>query len=255
MTAFNVVIPARFASTRLPGKPLADIGGVPMVARVARRAAESGAARVVVASDDERVLDALAGFACEGRMTRPDHVSGSDRVMEVAEASGWADDTVVVNVQGDEPFIPAAVITQVAELLIGNPDVGVATLCEPITSREQVFDPNVVKVVRGSDGFALYFSRAPIPYARDVFADGAVAGPLPDPGRWSRHIGIYGYRLGALRQFVAMPPGSLELTESLEQLRLLESGMGILLADAVEPVPGGVDTEADLERARRSVGG
>jgi len=255
MSAFNVVIPARFASTRLPGKPLADIGGVPMVGRVARRAAESGAQRVVVASDDRRVLDALAGFPCDGRMTRPDHVSGSDRVMEVAEACGWTDDTVVVNVQGDEPFIPAAVIAQVAELLTANPDVGVATLCEPITSREQVFDPNVVKVVRGADGFALYFSRAPIPYARDAFADGAVSGPLPDPGRWQRHIGIYGYRLGALRRFVAMAPAQLELTESLEQLRLLESGAGILLAGAVEPVPGGVDTEADLERVRRSVGG
>jgi 3-deoxy-manno-octulosonate cytidylyltransferase (CMP-KDO synthetase) len=243
MTAFNVVIPARFASARLPGKPLADIGGVPMIARVARRAAESGAARVLVASDDQRVLDALAGFACEGRMTRPDHVSGSDRVMEVAEACDWTNDTVVVNVQGDEPFIPPAVIAQVAELLIGNPDVGVATLCEPITSREQVFDPNVVKVVRGSDDFARYFSRAPIPYARDAFADGAVVGALPESGRWYRHIGIYGYRLGALRQFVGIPPGA------------LESGIGILLADAVAPVPGGVDTEADLERARRSVGG
>lgn len=255
MSTFNVVIPARFASTRLPGKPLADIGGMPMVARVAERAVASGAAQVVVASDDQRVLDALGGFAGEARLTRADHVSGSDRVMEVAAACGWADDAVVVNVQGDEPLIPPAVIAQVAGLLSANPDVGVATLCEPITSREQVFDPNVVKVVRGADGFALYFSRAPIPYARDAFADGAVSGPLPEPGRWYRHIGIYAYRLGALRQFVGMPPGGLELSESLEQLRLLEAGMGILLGNAVEPVPGGVDTPADLERVRRKVGG
>lgn len=254
--SFNVVIPARYASTRLPGKPLADLDGQPMVVRVARRAKQSGAAEVVVASDDERVLDAVRAAGCQACLTRSDHESGSDRVMEVADARGWPDDSVVVNVQGDEPLIPPLVIAQVGRLLLDEPDCGVATLSEPIDDLAAVFDPNVVKVVVGLDGYAVYFSRAPIPYARDAFAPPASgAGPVPTPGLWQRHIGIYAYRVGALRRFVSLPPGRLERVEALEQLRLVERGMGIRVAPAREAVPGGVDTPADLERVRTILAG
>ncbi|MEQ8861377.1 MAG: 3-deoxy-manno-octulosonate cytidylyltransferase [Pseudomonadales bacterium] len=252
--SFNVVIPARYASTRLPGKPLADIGGRPMIARVVDQALRSGAAQVVVASDDERVLDAVRALPCQARMTRADHVSGSDRVMEVAVACGWSPDTVVVNVQGDEPLIPPQVIAQVARLLLGDPDTGVATLCELMSDRDRVFDPNVVKVVVGSDGFARYFSRAPIPFSRDGFgASEPAAGRLPEVGHWRRHIGLYAYRLAALRHFVELPVGELERVESLEQLRLVERGIGIRIAEAAAQVPGGVDTPEDLERVRRQL--
>lgn len=255
---FNVVIPARFASSRLPGKPLADIGGRPMIVHVAERARQSGAGAVVVATDNERVADAVLDAGCDACLTRSDHVSGSDRVMEVAEARGWAADTVVVNVQGDEPLIPPAVIAQVADLLLRDPDSGVATLCEPIADVADVFDPNVVKVVTGTDGFAVYFSRAPIPYARDAFAGASPGQPPPgsapglaEPhGYWQRHIGIYAFRVAALQQFVSLPPGGLEQLEALEQLRLVERGIGIRVAPALAPVPGGVDTPADLERVR-----
>ncbi len=259
--AFKVVIPARYASTRLPGKPLADVAGTPMVVRVAARAAESGAGDVVVATDDERVRQAVDDAGFRARMTRADHRSGSDRVMEVAEALDWPDDAVVVNVQGDEPLIPPQVIRQVADLLLNDPDARVATLSCPIHDLAEVFDPNVVKVVSGADGFALYFSRAPIPYARDAFAalpagerrQGPVPehGPVPEDGPWRRHVGIYAYRLAALRDFVATPPGRLEILESLEQLRLLEAGVPIRVAAAAADVPAGVDTPADLDRVRQ----
>ncbi len=253
MNDFKVVIPARYGSSRLPGKPLADIGGAPMVVHVARRALQSGAGEVVIATDDERVRSAVAAAGCDVQMTRQDHASGSDRVMEVAQRRGWAGDAVVVNVQGDEPLIPPAVIAQVAGMLHVDPLVAVATLCEPLDDRVAVFDPNVVKVVAGSDGFARYFSRAPIPYARDAFADDARAGALPAGDLWRRHVGIYGYRLAALEQFVSLPVGALEAAESLEQLRLVEAGIGIRIAQAAAPVPGGVDTPDDLERVRRVV--
>ena len=253
MSGFSVVIPARFASTRLPGKPLADLGGVPMIARVAAQAVRSAADRVIVATDDRRVLDALASFPTpmpvEGAMTGSDHASGSDRTMEVVEREGWPDEHVVVNVQGDEPLIPPAVIDQVAALLQGSPSREVATLCEPLETLEEVFDENVVKVVVARGGRALYFSRAPVPFARGRFR--TERGPLePDWGRWRRHVGIYAYRVGALRRFVELPRGTLEATESLEQLRFLENDVDILVAEAVAPVPGGVDTPTDLERVR-----
>ena len=251
MTGFSVVIPARFASTRLPGKPLAEIGGLPMIARVAAQAARSGAERVVVATDDRRVLSALSAgpAAVEGAMTASDHASGSDRTMEVAERGGWPADHVVVNVQGDEPLIPPAVIDQVAALLQADPSRDVATLSEPLETLEEVFDENIVKVVVSRGGRALYFSRAPVPFARGRF-DGR-RGPLPSAaGGWRRHVGIYAYRVGALRRFVALPRGAFEATESLEQLRFLENDIDIVVADAVAPVPGGVDTPADLERVR-----
>jgi 3-deoxy-manno-octulosonate cytidylyltransferase (CMP-KDO synthetase) len=251
--SFHVVIPARFASTRLPGKPLVDINGLPMIVRVARQASASGAREVVVATDDERIARAVrdAGFAAE--LTRTDHVSGSDRVMEVAERRGWEESEVVINVQGDEPLIPPSVIRQVASCLTAEPGFAAATLCEHVEEADYLFDPNVVKVVCGLDHGALYFSRAPIPYARDAFAQSTSV--LPPGGHWRRHIGIYAYRVGALRRFVTTPPGVLEQLESLEQLRLLENGMRIRVEVACEPVPGGVDTPADLDRVRRALGG
>ncbi|MCY3812478.1 MAG: 3-deoxy-manno-octulosonate cytidylyltransferase [Gammaproteobacteria bacterium] len=243
---FSVVIPARYASTRLPGKPLLDIAGKAMVVRVAERALASAAENVVVATDDARVLDALGATPAAAVMTRDDHPTGSDRVMEVVELQGWADDDVVVNVQGDEPLIPPTVIDQVAGLLRDG-SCGVATLYEPITRGEDVFDPNIVKVVVNRFGRAIYFSRAPMPWWRDGFATDVpdIAGRGPG---WKRHIGIYAYRVAALREFVHWPPSPLEETEALEQLRLLDHGRAIAVAEAVAPVPGGVDTPGDLER-------
>ena len=245
--SYRVVIPARYASTRLPGKPLVEIGGLPMVVRVMQRALESGAAAVVVATDDKRVVDAVVAARGDVEMTRPEHPSGSDRVMEVAERRGWRDEDIVVNVQGDEPLIPPAVIDQVARLLASAPDAGAATLSEPIETVADVFDPNIVKVVASQSGRAIYFSRAPMPWHRDAFVDGP---PTALAGDWKRHIGIYAYRVGTLRRFVSLPQSRIEQIEALEQLRLLDNDIGIVVANAVAPVPGGVDTEADAARVR-----
>ena len=246
---FRVVIPARFASTRLPGKPLAVIDGMPMVARVAAQAALSGALEVVVATDDERVVAAAETHGHRAVMTRMDHESGSDRVMEVVEQAGWPDDALIVNVQGDEPLIPPQVIKQVAELLADNAECDIATLCEPITEPAVLLDPNVVKVVIGAAQRALYFSRAPIPWDRANFPTaGQPSGQLAG-GHWWRHIGIYAFRASGLREFCAVPTSELEALESLEQLRALQHGMGIAIAEAGTRVPGGVDTPDDLQRA------
>ena len=247
--SYRVVIPARYASTRLPGKPLIDLGGMSMIERVARQARQSSAASVVVATDDERVMRVVAAAGIDGvdaMMTRADHASGSDRVMEVVAARGWGDDEIVVNLQGDEPLIPPGVVDQVAEALRASA-CRVATLCEPLVRAEDVFDPNVVKVVVDRGGQALYFSRAPVPWSRDEFGAGI---PAAIGGSWKRHIGIYAYRVDALRAFVAWPPSDLERTEALEQLRLLDHGCGIVVAEAVAAVPGGVDTPADADRVR-----
>jgi 3-deoxy-manno-octulosonate cytidylyltransferase (CMP-KDO synthetase) len=244
---FIVAIPARHGSTRLPGKPLRDIGGVPMVVRVAQRALQAGASRVVVAVDDERIATALAGQReVQICMTRRDHASGSDRLAECAEQLGWADDSIVVNLQGDEPFAPAAGIRAVAQALAGD-DAPMATLATPIIDAEELFDPNVVKVVRTGNGRALYFSRAPLPWARDAFAADRHA--LPSGTPFLRHIGIYAYRAGFLRRYTQLPRTPLEQTESLEQLRVLEHGYPIAVRLTPEPFPPGIDTEADLERA------
>jgi len=245
---FSVVIPARMASTRLPGKPLADIGGLPMIIRVVGQALDSGAREVVVATDDVRVLEAVLDHRYEAMMTRADHQSGSDRVMEVVAAKRWSADHLVVNVQGDEPLIPPAVIAQVAQLLTDHRDAAVATLCEAIDAAKLVFDPNVVKVVRDATGRARYFSRAPIPWRRSDFAN-AERQPLGERAWW-RHIGIYGYRVAGLQRFCSLPTSALERIEALEQLRLLENGIDIVVDEAVAAVPGGVDTPADLERVR-----
>ena len=246
---FSVVIPARYASTRLPGKPLLDIAGKAMVVRVAERALASSAEHVVVATDDARVLDAVAATSAQAAMTRDDHPTGSDRVMEVVEQQGWADDDVVVNVQGDEPLIPPTVIDQVAGLLRDG-SCGVATLYEPIARGADVFDPNIVKVVVNRVGRAVYFSRAPMPWWRDRFRTGEVRDIVGAGIGWKRHIGIYAYRVAALREFVHWPPSALEETEALEQLRLLDHGRAIAAAEAAALVPGGVDTEADAARVR-----
>lgn len=245
--SFIVAIPARHGSTRLPGKPLRDIGGVPMVVRVAQRALQAGASCVVVAVDDERIAEALAGQReVQICMTRRDHASGSDRLAECAEQLGWADDSIVVNLQGDEPFAPAAGIRAVAQALAGD-DAPMATLATPIIDAEELFDSNVVKLVRTGNGRALYFSRAPMPWARDAFATDRHT--LPSGTPFLRHIGIYAYRAGFLRRYTQLPRTPLEQTESLEQLRVLEHGHAIAVRLTPEPFPPGIDTEADLERA------
>ena len=247
MSEFQVVIPARMGSARLPGKPLLEIGGVPMVVRVARQAAQSGASSVIVATDDQRIFRAVAQAGQRAAMTAANHPSGSDRVQEVVDLQGWGDRTIVLNVQGDEPLIPPQAVRQLAAALAADPKVDAATLCAPIENSAQLADPSIVKLVRDRQGRALYFSRSPIPAP----PDGEFR---PSAGPWRRHIGIYGYRAAALRRFVACKPSPLERAERLEQLRLLENGMAILALDACCPVPGGVDTAEDLERVRAAVG-
>ena len=247
--AFHVLIPARYASTRLPGKPLVDIGGRPMVRRVAERALASGADRVVVATDDARIaaaLDGLAGVAT--MMTDPALPSGTDRAASVAASLGWDPQAIVVNVQGDEPFMPPALIRQAAELLERDAMAGIATLATPIGALDEFVDPNVVKVVAGADGAALYFSRAPIPWIRDGASAGL--GSQTEFAGALRHVGLYAYRVGTLARITRLAPSPLEQREKLEQLRALEAGVRIVVAACVVPPGPGVDTEFDLERAR-----
>ncbi len=245
--AFTVLIPARLASTRLPDKPLADIGGAPMVVRVAQRAAQSGAAQVVVAADSQRIADACAGHGVRAVLTRADHPSGSDRLAEACDALGVADDHTIVNVQGDEPLIDPALIDAVAALLAERPQASMSTAAHPIASGEEFANPNVVKVVLQADGLALYFSRAPIPWWRDGPAPAPALPAAPAP---LRHIGIYGYRAGFLRAFPALPPAPIEQCEALEQLRALWHGHRIAVhVTGAQPGPG-VDTPEDLARVR-----
>lgn len=248
---FIVAIPARYAASRLPGKPLRLLGGEPLVLHVARRALAAGAREVWVATDDARIANALAATDVRIAMTSLDHLSGTDRLAECAVLAGWDDETVVVNLQGDEPFAPAAGIRAVAATLIDT-NAPMSTLATPIDAVDALFDPNTVKLVRAANGDAMYFSRAPMPWARDTFtthADARVA--LPPGGPWLRHIGIYGYRAGFLKQFAALPPSPLERIESLEQLRALEAGYRIAVAITPEAFPPGIDTPEDLERAER----
>lgn len=246
---FIVAIPARYGSTRLPGKPLRDIGGVPMVVRVAQRALQAGASQVVVAVDDQRIADALAGQpGIDICMTRPDHASGSDRLAECARHYGWADDSIVVNLQGDEPFAPVAGIRAVAQALADD-DAPMATLATVILDAGELFDSNAVKLVRTVAGRALYFSRAPLPWARDAFAHDRQTLPADLP--FLRHVGIYAYRAGFLERYTRLARTPLEQIESLEQLRVLEHGYPIAVRLTPEPFPPGVDTEADLIRAEQ----
>ncbi len=245
---FVVAIPARFAATRLPGKPLRQLGDMPLVLHVVRRALAAGAREVWVASDDLRISEELKDCGVQVAMTSAHHTSGSDRLAECAAIAGWKDDTIIVNLQGDEPFAPAAGIRAVA-ILLRDSGAAISTLAAGIEDAEQLFDPNVVKLVRAKNGDALYFSRAPIPWDRDGFARDRTV--LPANDLWLRHIGIYGYRAGLLKQFAAMPPGRLEQVESLEQLRALEAGLRIAVGMTPEMFPPGVDTEEDLCRAER----
>ncbi|MDR1074979.1 MAG: 3-deoxy-manno-octulosonate cytidylyltransferase [Xanthomonadaceae bacterium] len=243
---FVVAIPARYSATRLPGKPLRPLAGEPLILHVARRALQAGAREVWVATDDERIVTALRDTGVNVAMTSAAHASGTDRLAECAGAAGWSDDVIVVNLQGDEPFAPASGIRAVAAALAEG-DAEMATLATPVEEARQLFDPNTVKLVRSDKGEALYFSRAPIPWHRDGFADGRER--LPDGSRWLRHIGIYAYRAGFLRRFAGMPQGVLERIESLEQLRALEAGCRIAVALTPEPFPHGVDTPEDLLQA------
>lgn len=254
MTAvFTVVIPARYGSSRFPGKPLKEIAGKPMVQHVWEQARKSSAARVVVATDDVRIVDACRAFGAEVLLTRDAHNSGTDRLAEVVMQLGLAADAIVVNVQGDEPMIPPAVIDQVADNLAAYPEARMSTLAEPIDDVATLFNPNVVKVVSDINGLALTFSRAPLPWARDALAKDRDQLPAGVPYR--RHIGIYAYRAGFLQDFVSWGPCWLEDTENLEQLRALWHGVRIHVADAVEAPPAGVDTAEDLERVRRLLEG
>ena len=247
VSEFVVAIPARYASTRLPGKPLALIAGEPMVLHVARRALDAGAREVWVATDDARIAEAVAGLpGIHVAMTDPAHASGTDRLAECARQAGWADDVIVVNLQGDEPFAPAAGIQAVAGILADS-DAPMSTLATLVEDAPTLFDPNVVKLVRTARGDALYFSRAPIPWHRDGFA--ASRDVLP-AGQWLRHIGIYGYRAGFIRRYVTWQPSQLEQIEMLEQLRVLWHGEKIHV-DVAQAIPGtGVDTAEDLARVR-----
>jgi len=246
--SFAVVIPARYASTRFPGKPLADLGGKPMVVRVCARAAASGAASVHVATDDARIAQAVRTHGFEALMTRADHASGTDRIAEAVAQLGLRDDAIVVNVQGDEPLIAPALIAQVAAALASNPRAAVSTACHPIHDAESAFNPNVVKVVLDAQGEALYFSRAPIPWARDAYAAGERRPPKGMP--MYRHAGIYGYRVAFLKRYAALEPSPLESFEALEQLRVLWHGDRIAVAVSHDEIPPGVDTPADLEQVR-----
>lgn len=247
-SGFVAIIPARLASTRLPGKPLADLGGVPMVVRVAQRAAASGAARVVVAADSPSIVDACRAFGVGAVLTSPTHATGTDRLAEAAAALGLSDDTIVVNVQGDEPLIPADVIRAVAELLASRADCAIATAAHALSDAAECFSPNVVKVVTDRHGRALYFSRAPVPWSRDGFA--ATRHSLPSATLWLRHVGLYAYRYEFLRRFPDLERAPIEEQENLEQLRALWHGERIAVLRLAEALPPGVDTAEDLERVR-----
>ncbi len=248
MIRFHVVIPARHASTRLPGKPLLPIAGIPMVVRVAEQAAKSGARHIRVATDHQAIADVVNEFGFHACLTKESHISGTDRIAEVVEQQSWADDTIVVNVQGDEPLIPPALIRAVAEHLHCHPECAIATAAHAIHDEAAMRNPNVVKVVLDKNRNALYFSRAPIPYPRDVFA---VKAALPHDLHVLRHIGIYAYRAGFLRAYTQLTPCSLEHFEALEQLRALYHGYKIGVSISENAPPNGVDTEQDLQLARQ----
>lgn len=249
--AFYVVIPARFASTRLPGKPLKMIGDKTMIEWVYLAAQKSDAAQVIVATDHEDIARTVEAFGGEVCMTRADHESGTDRLQEVADTMAWPDDAIVVNVQGDEPLIPAQVINQVAANLHRADFASVATLSEPLQQVADALNPNVVKVVSDLNQRALYFSRAPIPWGRDTYASDQAN--LPLDGLAQRHIGIYAYRVSLLHAFVQWPMSALESFEKLEQLRVLSNGHAIHVAPACMIVPAGVDTQSDLDRVNQSL--
>ena len=246
---FRIAIPARYASTRLPGKPLRLLAGRPLIEHVYRQALDSGAVEVVIATDDLRIRDVARGFGAAVCMTSPDHPTGTDRLAEVAAQRGWPDQDIVVNVQGDEPRIPLTLVRQVAMGLEVHPDAGISTACTRIRDVSEIFDPNAVKVVRDAQGYALYFSRAPIPWSREAFQISQERlTELPEETDWFRHIGLYAYRVAVLRRYPQLTPAPAEQAESLEQLRALWHGTGIYVVEAAEAPPPSVDTESDQAR-------
>jgi 3-deoxy-manno-octulosonate cytidylyltransferase (CMP-KDO synthetase) len=251
---FKVVIPARYAATRLPGKPLAPIAGRPMIAHVWDRAVESGAAEIWVACDDERIRAAVEGFGGRAMMTSPEHASGTDRIAEVAERQGWPDDTMVVNLQGDEPGTTGEAIRACAAALAAHRTAGIATIATPIREPAELFDPDVVKVVLDDHDFARWFSRAPIPWVRGVF-DAGPPPALPDGVPFLRHLGLYAYRVGVLRSLCAAPPAAHESVERLEQLRALTRGVAIVVAVLDNAGSRGVDSPTDLARIQHELSG
>jgi 3-deoxy-manno-octulosonate cytidylyltransferase (CMP-KDO synthetase) len=246
--SFKVVIPSRYASQRLPAKALRLIAGKPLVVHVWERAMESGADEVVVATDDDRIVDAVRSAGANAILTSPDHVSGTDRLAEVVRTLGWPDDAIVVNLQGDEPLVPPHALGALASALAARTRAGIATMATPICEAEELFSPSVVKVVLDREGYALYFSRAPIPWARDAFAGGARV--LPEGTLYLRHLGMYAYRAQTLRMISDAPQEPIERAESLEQLRALAIGVAIHVSILDPAPPPGVDTEEDLERVR-----
>jgi len=250
---FCVIIPARYASKRLPGKPLIEIAGKPLIQHVHERALASGADDVIIATDDERVSRVATGFGAHVCITSSSHPSGSDRLAEVVGKMSYADSHIIVNLQGDEPMMPARLIRQVAENLEYHSQASVATLCEPVKTAADLFDPNIVKVVMDQEGYALYFSRAAIPWNRDAFAISTKQ--LPANAVYSRHVGIYAYRAGFIRKYVQWSACHLEQIEALEQLRVMWHGHKIHVAVALESPGHGVDTPEDLERVGRLLGG
>ena len=253
MSAFKVVIPARYGSQRLPGKPLLDIGGKPMIRHVFERACESGAEDVVIATDDVRIEDAVRRFSDRVYLTSTEHASGTDRIAEVVSSLRWGEDTVVVNLQGDEPLMPPALLAQVAETLVSHGEADMATLAVPLVSPDQLFDTHTVKVVTDRRGYALYFSRATIPWNRDLFAP-----DVQPQAEWlhgiHRHLGIYAYRAGFLRSYARLHVSAIEQMESLEQLRVLWNGGRIAVDIAIDAPPAGVDTAHDLARVIEALG-
>lgn len=247
---FVVVIPARFASTRLPGKPLLDIGGKPLIQHVYERGIACKAREVIIATDDLRIRDVAESFGAEVCMTEVSHQSGTDRIAEVVRQRGYDDGQIIVNLQGDEPLIPLSLLHQVAKNLHAHPDASIATLCEEIENENDVFNPNIVKVVTDKQGFALYFSRAPIPWEREGGQDWGKSQFSINVAH-HRHIGLYAYRARFLREYTTWPPCELESTEALEQLRALWNGHKIHVAMALEPSVIGVDTQADLDKVRQ----
>jgi 3-deoxy-manno-octulosonate cytidylyltransferase (CMP-KDO synthetase) len=245
---FTALIPARYASTRLPGKPLADVAGKPLVIRVAERAKASGAQRIVIATDDERIRAAAEKHGVESVLTRADHRTGTDRLAEAASILGLDPATIIVNVQGDEPLLQASLIREVAEELQSHADAAIATACHPIDNPEEAFNPNVVKVVLDRDGYALYFSRATIPWAREAFASDRTALPTGLP--LYRHYGLYAYRVSFLSKYPTLVEAAIERFEALEQLRALWHGHRIIVRITTGTPAPGVDTQEDLERVR-----
>ena len=249
MARFKIVIPARFGSTRLPGKPLLPLAGKPMIVHVCERALQTAADEIVVAVDDERIAEAVKALPVRPLLTRTDHASGTERLVEVAQRLTWDDRVLIVNLQGDEPLLNPGLVDRLAEAFAGQQRAEVATLAAPIGAAEELFDPNAVKVVFDRHGLALYFSRAPIPWARDAFSGGQRA--LPDGASYWRHIGIYAYTAGFLRRYSAWAASALERVECLEQLRILWQGEPIYVLPVANPPAAGVDTEADLSRVEQ----